>query len=93
LEFQNEYFTAGLRGNFPLLTLFLGELLKSPEKRKEVSDMGNLVEALIAGMGLMAGVMVFLTSLEIGESHWRGEEQISQGHPHTIHPDEERMTA
>ena len=55
--------------------------------------MGNLLEGLIAVMGLVAGAMVFLTSLGIGESSWRNEEYSSHNHPRTIHPDGERMAA
>jgi hypothetical protein len=55
--------------------------------------MGNVVEALIAGMGLLAGVMVFLTSLWTEQDSWRDEESTSHNHPRTIHPDGERKAA
>lgn len=55
--------------------------------------MGSLVEALIAAMGLMAGVMVILTSLGGGESLRENEEQKSQQAPRTIHPDGECFAA
>ncbi len=55
--------------------------------------MGNLVEGVIAAMGLVAGVMVFLTSLGIGEGPWRNEEYFPRKYPRTIHPDGERMAA
>lgn len=55
--------------------------------------MGNNVEALIAAMGFIAGVMVFLTSLWDGESPCRNEEQSLPHAPKTIHPDGERLAA
>lgn len=55
--------------------------------------MGNLVEGLIAVMGLVAGVMVFLTSLGCGEGPWRNEEYSSCNQPRTIHPDGEQKAA
>ena len=55
--------------------------------------MGNLVEGIIAAMGLVAGVMVIPTSLGLGEGPWRNEEYSSRNHPRTIHPDGIRMAA
>ena len=61
--------------------------------KKRVSVMGNLIGGMLGAMGLVAGGMVFPTSLGIGESLWRNEEYSSRNHPRTIHPLGIRMAA
>ena len=55
--------------------------------------MGNLVEGIIAATGLVAGIMVFLTTLGIGEGPWKNEEYSSPNHPRTIHREGDRIAA
>jgi hypothetical protein len=85
---------------FPLLTFFYRELLKIQARQmkrfqhtntgKEVNVMGELMESVVAVMGLAAGLMVALTTLLQGEVP---EQNESQYDPCTIRPQTERMAA
>jgi len=54
--------------------------------------MGDMVESVIAVMGLMAGVMVALTALLSGDAP-RSRQHEENHHPRTIRLKEERMAA
>lgn len=79
-------------GRLPL-DLRIPGIISPAVKRKEVNVMGNTIEAMIAMMGFIAGVMVVLTTLWDGESPWRNEEPSLPHAPRTIHPDGERLAA
>ena len=55
--------------------------------------MGGLLEGLIAVLGLMAGIMVTITTLVTGETPVSGEISGSLTHPRSIHPNEGRLAA
>lgn len=55
--------------------------------------MGNLIESLLAGLGLMSGVLIFLMSLINEEQTGQTEGKSCVSHTRTIHPQVSRLAA
>lgn len=55
--------------------------------------MGNLIESLLAGLGLMSGALIFLMSLIEQDPTGQIEERSNVSHTRTIHPQGSRLAA
>ncbi len=67
--------------------------LKQIVMGKGVNVMGEIVEGLMAVMGITAGLMVVLTTLLFGDAPSGVERDKSHHDPSTIRPMNERMAA
>jgi len=62
-------------------------------RRKGVNVMGELMDSIVAVMGLAAGLMVVLTTLLSGNGPTRFRQDESHHDPHTLRLSDERRAA
>jgi len=55
--------------------------------------MGNLIEGLLAGLGLMSGMLIFLMSLIEQDQTGQTEGRAEVSHTRIIHPQGSRLAA